>query len=220
MHLFSPANPLTLIQSGLTWYIGRAGLCTQLSPIPVGFGTPSQNPGQYSGGPSPGGPNWGASGSGPYTPPFPPFPHGFVKFSLTTFNVTAELSGAYGNGYVAPAPIPPDASAVGVLNSGGGVNGCILGAFTNWGNVGSFPEYLVLAALKSSFATNPFPALATGMFTKLTLLDELGDTVTLPSASVTSYTAISNTTYWGQQWLWNIHNNGWVDGDSYTVTVS
>jgi hypothetical protein len=60
--IFFGANPTLIIEDeGLTYEIGGDGFATQLTPIPVGFTRPGQ-------------PNVGAPGSGPYVPPYPPFP--------------------------------------------------------------------------------------------------------------------------------------------------
>lgn len=67
MSQFVSNNPTLIIQPGISYCIGEGGFGTQLTPIPVGYGTPGTAT-------APGQPNVGAPGSGPYTPPYAPFP--------------------------------------------------------------------------------------------------------------------------------------------------
>lgn len=147
-HLFNPANPTLLIQTGLQYFVGRAGLCTQLSPIFAGQGTgvAPNVPGQ---------PNIGGGGS-PYTPIFPPFPPA-TNPGLKTFTITRGAGAVrlfYKSGGVGFSSPCGASLAYGTLVSGGGTNGasllCIL-ANTNFGLVLQLPS-----PASNAFASNPF----------------------------------------------------------------
>jgi hypothetical protein len=213
MHLFSPANPLTLIQSGLTWYIGRAGLCTQLSPIPVGFGTPSQNPSSNS--VAPGFPNTGASGSGPYTPPYPVFPPA-NKPELTTFTIlrAGGIVQVYSKG--APGGTPCSSTNYGTLTAGGGINGVVIECFTANSTASTG---LQLFILQSASPSNPF----TQSFFNSISWTVSPDNYTLDSSAATSFTTSATTgPGWIATWLWSSVGmpGAYVASTSYTFTVS
>lgn len=157
-HLFNPSNPTLLIQSGLVYFIGRAGCCTQLSPVFAGQGTGAGNPAANS----PGQPNLGAGGN-PYTPIFPPFPPasgpGLASFSITRAGGSQRLF--YRSGGVGFASPCGASTAYGTLNSGGGTNGavllCIQAQSASSGPPGLFGVVLQLPSPASnSFPTNPF----------------------------------------------------------------
>lgn len=207
-----------MLQSGMTYYKGRAGLQSQLSPIPPGYGSPAQNPATYTGGPSPGYPNWDAPGSGPYTPPFAPFPQGFQNPLLTTFNVSLIYSGSSFAWAYQTGVSPPNTQVLGSLNSGGGQGGITTNAFEVASN-GAVQLYLF--APVSLFATSPFAAAgaATAFFSKLVWSGQSPATQTLV-ASTASYTHGSNVTDWWGNWASGSGGGDINSGSDVTLTVT
>jgi hypothetical protein len=212
MHLFSPSNPMLDIETGLVYYVGRGGMCTQLSPIPAGFGTSTQNPSTYTGGPSPGQPNWGVPGSGPFSPPFAPFPQGPQSPAIVTFNISTHYNSAgFGWNYSDGILVSP---ARGSLNSGGGRGGIVLSYFA----VASNGAVNISAwALKSQFASNPIQK--SNLWTKMTWAGTNPTVQSVLSASA-SYNSSSTTSRWAGTWNYGSGGGDINSGSDATFTVT